>query len=132
MPRKPRSPEQVSSSLVAVRLTEKEKARLDSLVDAANRMLRFNGLPEAVSASSLLRSLIDRAAAEAGLISQDTVSPAKAWTKPIDLQVSRVSPKGTTALALPPTRFERILASFEQEAESEEGEKNDSASTTSP
>ena len=109
---------------MTIRLTPGERHKLDSLVKIANRMLRANGLPEAVSASALVRSLIDRAAAEAGLNQDSAESAAMPWSAPIDLQTSLVSPKGTKGLSRIRTRYERILDSFEQETESK-GDRNE-------
>lgn len=109
MVRTPRSPDAVSARVITVRLTPAEKSRLDALVVTANAMLRKSGLPEAVCASSLIRSLIDRAHAEAEQSISGIASTAMAWSTPIELQAGRVSVKGTTGQVIAPTRFERIL-----------------------
>jgi len=116
--RKPFLPNQVSGNVITIRLTSGERQKLDTLVTIANRMMRTKGLPEAVSASALIRSLIDRAAEEAGLNANNIESAAMPWSAPIDLQTSLVSPKGTTGSARIRTRYERIMDSFELEAES--------------
>ena len=116
--RKPFLPDQVSGNVITIRLTSGERQKLDTLVTIANRMLRASGLPEAVSASALVRTLIDRAAAEAGLNQDSTDPAAMPWSAPIDLQTSHVSPKGTTGSSRIRTRYERIMDSFEQESKS--------------
>jgi hypothetical protein len=93
MPRHPRNPSTVAASLVTIRLTPEEKQVLSDLVTQANLKMRKAGLPEVVCQGSFIRSLLERAGAEAGLITRGP-DPLKPWAKSMRIQPARVSPKG--------------------------------------
>ena len=110
MARPPKQTSEVASIQIAFRLTPGEKATLDSLVVCANKTMQLQGLPPVISAASLVRTLIQRAAQEAGLLPDGGQKP---WEVSVTLQPSRKRPKGFTEPMPAPTCFSKILGDEE-------------------
>lgn len=100
------------SKVIAVRITPKEGKALDAMVAAQNDKLRRLGFTPVVSAASFCRSLVLRAAVEAGLLPPLTEEPAaKAEVKDVELVVLPPGrrPDASKGPLPPATRFDRVL-----------------------